>query len=716
VKQSNQAVSKEPLGGESISTLNARLAQRERELSLLLEMDRIRDQTVDETRLLTRTTEVLVRALDIDLCFIGLTDAESGEIRLKSVSDRLQLLSKVEAARVHELLEQARGLDKMTVLTAHETLAAQGVANVLSVPLVIQEDGLGAIVLASCERTFGPDDLDVVNAVVSQTDSAIVHARSVRRLKERNLELETLYRLDRIRDQTVDVTRLLTQATEVIVQALNVDLCLMGLTDAESGEIELKSVSDRMQLLSRVEAVRIHELLEQARGLDKMTVLTAHETLAAQGVATVLSVPLVIQEDRLGAIVLACRDRGFGAEELDVLNAVVSQTDSAIVHARSERRLKERNLELETLYRVDRIRDLGLDFDEMLSAVLAELCAVIEAEIGFIMLFDAEGRQLELRASTDDDIVTSVGHQHLIEQAANHALRSGELYVAQGVSEWLRSIMCVPLILREQIIGVFGAVNRRGSARGFLAEDRRLLLAITSQVDTAIFESLDKQRIRATFRRYVGPKVMERMLAMPERDFLKGDRAELTALFSDMRGFTRVSEWIPADVLVEMLNSHLGAMTEIVLSYDGTLDKFVADQVVAILGAPLHFPDHALRAVQAAVDMQAAHKELIAYWAQRGYPLPPMGIGISTGEMVVGNIGCEMQLDYTVIGAEVNLASRLCDVAAADQILISANTYKQVSEHVRARKTPALSLDGIPQPVRAYEVLAVDNTKRPESL
>jgi adenylate cyclase len=455
--------------------------------------------------------------------------------------------------------------------------------------------------------------------------------------------------------------------------------------------------------------------LVQTRELAEMEILPPHKALAAEGVENVLAVPLVIQEDRLGAIVLATRDRAFGPEDLDVVHAVVSQTDSAIVHARSERRLRQRNLELETLYRVDQIRDQGLDFDEMLSAVLAELCAVIEAEIGYIMLFDAEGRQLELRASTDDDILTSVGHQHLVEQAANQALHTGQLYAAQDLSDWLHSIMCVPLILRDRIIGVFGAVNRQG-ARSFAAEDRQLLLAITSQVDTAIFERLDKQRIRERFRRFVGPRVMEQMLDMPERDFLKGERVELTALFTDLRGFTSISERVPVDVLVEMLNSHLGAMTEIVLAYDGTLDKYVADQVVAILGAPLRLPDHALRAVRAAVDMQAAHQELIAYWAERGYDLPPMGVGISTGEMIVGNIGCELQLDYTVIGSQVNLASRLCDVAAADQILISSGTHQQVSEHVRARITPALNLDGIRDPVRAYEVLAVDTEKtRPES-
>jgi class 3 adenylate cyclase len=533
-------------------------------------------------------------------------------------------------------------------------------------------------------------------------------------LAQRERELALLLEMDRIRDQTVDVTQMLTQATEVLVQALDLDVCLVGLTDGETGTIELKTVSDRTQWLAGGKTEQVQKLLEQARALDEMSLLSLPGPFSSQDLQEVLAVPLVIQEERLGALVLARGGRPFGADDRSVVHAVVSQADSAIVHARAERRLKERNLELETLYRVDRIRDQGLGFDEMLSAVLAELCSVIEAEVGFVMLFDAEGRQLELRASTDNDILMSVGHQRLIKEATDRALRSGELYVAQYLGEWLRSIMCIPLILRERVIGVFGAVNRHGEP-GFLAEDRRLLAAITSQVDTAIFESLDKQRIRERFRRYVGPKVMERMLAMPERDFLKGERGELTALFSDIRGFTRVSERVPVDVLVEMLNMHLGAMTEIVLAYEGTLDKFWGDQVVAIFGAPLHFPDHALRAVRAAVDMQAAQRTLMAHWAQRGYSLPPIGIGISTGEMVVGNIGCELQLDYTVIGAEVNLASRLCDVAAADQILLSARTHQCVAEKVQARVTSPLDLDGIREPVRAYELLAVHKANRGQS-
>jgi adenylate cyclase len=168
------------------------------------------------------------------------------------------------------------------------------------------------------------------------------------------------------------------------------------------------------------------------------------------------------------------------------------------------------------------------------------------------------------------------------------------------------------------------------------------------------------------------------------------------------------------DVLEEMLNMHLGAMTEIVLAHEGTLDKFVADQVVAIFGAPLFMGDHAMRAVQVAVEMQAVQQGQMEWWAARGYDLPPIGIGINTGEMVVGNIGCEQQMDYTVIGGHVNLASRLCDVAAGNQTLVSEATYRLVADRVRSNKLSRYALHGIREPVQVYEIVNVLNGHRPE--
>jgi adenylate cyclase len=253
---------------------------------------------------------------------------------------------------------------------------------------------------------------------------------------------------------------------------------------------------------------------------------------------------------------------------------------------------------------------------------------------------------------------------------------------------------------------VFGAVNRHGPG-GFTRDDKRLLKAITSQVDTAIFESLDRRRVRSTFERYVGENVMEEMLSRTDRDFLAVERLSITVLFSDMRGFTSIAERTAPEIMVETLNEHLGAMTDVVLARQGTLDKFVGDEVVALFGAPLPMADHALRAVETALEMQAAHQSLLDRLAAEGREAAPIGIGINSGEMVVGNIGCEKRVDYTAIGDAMNLGARLCGLAKPHQIIIGQSTYQLVQDAVEVNKLESVLVKGRVQPEQIYEVVGM---------
>ena len=419
-----------------------------------------------------------------------------------------------------------------------------------------------------------------------------------------------------------------------------------------------------------------------------------------------LGAPLRVGDETLGALLLLNTGRPFGSDDMALLDAVVSQTDSAVVHARTYRHLQLRNKELEAIYRVDSIRDQIQDFDTMLNDVLNELCLVMDAETGFIMLFDESGQQLELKASTEDNILVAADQYEWIERMANESLRVGDLVSRENLTAHIRSILCVPLVLREQIIGVFGAVNRRGPG-GFARDDKRLLKAITSQVDTAIFESLDKRRIRSTFERYVGETVMEEMLGRTDRDFLAVERMPITVLYSDMRGFTSIAERTDPVVMVETLNQHLGAMTDVVLAHQGTLDKFVGDEVVALFGAPLPQPDHVMRAVEAALEMQAAHQALLEELAAEGCEAAPIGIGINTGEMVVGNIGCEKRVDYTAIGDAMNLGARLCSLAEPNQIIISDSTYQLVKDVIEVKALAPVRVKGRVQPEQIYEVVGM---------
>jgi len=525
------------------------------------------------------------------------------------------------------------------------------------------------------------------------------------KLAQKEKELEIILAIDRIRDATVEPHSMLSAIINVVVGEMEADLGLVSWVDEETGALELKAVDDRVGVFRHLEQAVVQRLMEQATALGGISSMECPPELQAQGLPHLLAAPLTMGGQQLGALVLLKEEDGFSQADVDLLEAVVSQADSAVVHARTYGRLQQRNKELEVIYRVDRVRDSGLDFDSMLNAVLNELCQAIETEMGFIMLFDRTGQQLELKASTGGNIFAMAEHYHLVEETAEEALYLGGLVNRSALSAEIHSLICVPLVLHKEIIGVFGAVNRRG-LEGFGREDERLLLAITSQVDTAIFESLERQRIRSTFSRYVSPKVVDLMLKT-DHDFLKVDRAFLTVLFSDMRGFTSVTERTAPNTLMSFLNEHLAAMTEVIDRHEGTVDKFVGDEVVALFGAPMPMEDHARRAVCTALEMQQAHQELMAGWVKAGHEAVPIGIGINTGEMIVGNIGCQRQMDYTAIGDNMNLASRICGVARGGQVLISQATYQLVRQDVVVHELAPVRVKGKAQPVQLYEVVAL---------
>lgn len=178
----------------------------------------------------------------------------------------------------------------------------------------------------------------------------------------------------------------------------------------------------------------------------------------------------------------------------------------------------------------------------------------------------------------------------------------------------------------------------------------------------------------------------------------------VTVFFSDIRGFTPMSEALSAEQVVHILNEYFTAMTSIIFKYQGTLDKYMGDAIMAIWGAPIEIPDHAERAVLAAVEMGEKMKELQAKWRMEGKREVNIGIGINSGEVVVGNIGSNERLEYTAIGDNVNLTQRLESVAEKGQILISAATYERVKHKVNAVMLDPIKVKGKAEKVMAYSV------------
>jgi adenylate cyclase len=194
----------------------------------------------------------------------------------------------------------------------------------------------------------------------------------------------------------------------------------------------------------------------------------------------------------------------------------------------------------------------------------------------------------------------------------------------------------------------------------------------------------------------------------PEKLRLGGEKKDLTVLFSDIRGFTSISERMTPESLVKFLNEYLTKMTDLVFKYDGLLDKYMGDAIMAIWGAPLDQRDHTQRACYTALDMVDELKLLQKKWAAEGMPKLNIGIGVNTGPMVVGNMGSERRFDYTVMGDSVNLGSRLegLNKIYGTNIIVSEMTYGRVREEILGRELDSVRVKGKDQPVKIFELLA----------
>ncbi|HEY3198188.1 MAG TPA: adenylate/guanylate cyclase domain-containing protein, partial [Nitrospirales bacterium] len=220
-------------------------------------------------------------------------------------------------------------------------------------------------------------------------------------------------------------------------------------------------------------------------------------------------------------------------------------------------------------------------------------------------------------------------------------------------------------------------------------------------------EGRQRRQLRAAFDKYMAPEVVDEIMRHPEIK-LGGERKELSILFSDIAGFTTISERLRPEELVELLNEYLSAMTDIIRRQRGNVNKYLGDGIMAIFGAPLGEPTHATLACYAALDSQEALAKLRADWKARGLPEVAARIGINTGEVVVGNMGSQARLEYTVMGDHVNLASRLEGASKFydTAILIGPRTYELAQSDIEAREVDLLRVKGKHEPVVVYELLA----------
>ncbi|HSJ65973.1 MAG TPA: adenylate/guanylate cyclase domain-containing protein, partial [Gemmatimonadaceae bacterium] len=273
-----------------------------------------------------------------------------------------------------------------------------------------------------------------------------------------------------------------------------------------------------------------------------------------------------------------------------------------------------------------------------------------------------------------------------------------------------RSAMCAPLAgSGEHPLGVL-YVDNLSSTHRFNGEDLDFLVAFSAIAAVALEHSAFAQRIkqeaiiRSNFERFFAPAVAARIAREPGAVRLGGEKKTVVVLFSDIRGFTQLSERMRPDDTASLLSEYFTAMVECVFRHGGMLDKFIGDAVMAQWGAPIEEPDDADRAIRAAIDMMRELESLNAKWRASGRPELQIGIGLDRGEVFAGNIGSERRLEFTVIGDAVNRAWQLCACAAGGEVLLTDEVRTALREPPALDSHAPVSIKGNGQSVSVHRL------------
>lgn len=240
-------------------------------------------------------------------------------------------------------------------------------------------------------------------------------------------------------------------------------------------------------------------------------------------------------------------------------------------------------------------------------------------------------------------------------------------------------------------------------------KDLETLLENIAEHSDIIASELDKRNalIQNIFGRYLDSEIVNNLLETPAALQLGGTRQKVTLLTSDLRGFTQLSEALSAEEVIRILNFYLGKMTEIIVQYEGFIDDFIGDGILVVFGIHGAQKDDSQRAIACAIAMQQAMKTINQQLDSWGFPNLEMGIGINTGEVVVGNMGSEKRMKYSVVGSQVNLAFRIESLTAGKQIFISQSTLQEVADLVTIKSQKRVQPKGVRTPLNIYEIQGI---------
>lgn len=390
---------------------------------------------------------------------------------------------------------------------------------------------------------------------------------------------------------------------------------------------------------------------------------------------------------------------------------------------RDESHLRQDYEKLRSSYELSQAIGLETDLDVLLNKILDKAFDIFPADRGVILLKQAESGQLVPMVVKARGGEANIENVKISQTILNEIMEEKEGLLSSDammdsrfagshsiIMEQIRSTMTVPLMHDDDVLGVIHLDSKIASG-AFMEKDLQVLSGFARQAALMIrhqrllTEYEGQVVMREKLHRLLSPQLVEEVVS-GRLDIKKGGEVRrATVMFADIRGFTTISERMPPQEVVNLLNEYFEVMVEIIFKYEGTLDKFVGDEIMAIWGAPISRHDDAERAVRAAVEMQQAMRRFNEVQDLSGGVPFEIGIGLNTGEVVAGYMGSTKSMNYTVMGDTVNTASRFCGAAGPQDVLIGENTFREVGFLLEFEKLPPTKLKGKADHVDIYRVI-----------
>lgn len=393
---------------------------------------------------------------------------------------------------------------------------------------------------------------------------------------------------------------------------------------------------------------------------------------------------------------------------------------------KDEKQLRRDYEKLRIAHELAKAVGLEPDLDRLLMKILDKTFDLLPADRGVILLVNQSTNELEARAvkqknQNDEEIVlsTTIINEVLEKKTAvlssDAAMDSRFSGAHSIIMQGIRSTMCVPMLHHDELLGIIH-LDSQIIANAFTEKDLQILTGIANQAATAI-DNAEKARklendarARRDFERLLPAEIVEQVMTGAVKLERGGEMRDTTIMFTDIRGFTAMSDGADPQEIVVMLNDYFERMVEIIHNNKGTLDKFMGDGIMALFGAPLPLPDHAFYAVRASMEMIAEVERFNETLKAKGKKPIGIGIGLTTGNCVTGYLGSSRSMEYTAIGDTVNMASRFCGEATAGQILISEETMRRIKGRIDSRKL-SVTVKGKSGALEVYEVLGYASTR-----